>query len=339
MASKCRNGPSCPYLARGICMFRHSRNLGRNGEEEQSVVAEERAVAAFNAVMAVRLQKEDMKTLFEKLIDPEVPETCLKYLEDEILRRIGKSDEEECLKVLQETVGREEERFKSLEEKALEVMTRSYSYFSETIWTRYAYKELSFEAFKKLASEAKKARVIWDTSSYSKYCIDDSDDSNSESEYGQLSDMKEEFKSILVWVEREDIDQSRRDLVMAVFKTGVRKSRASVLKWMRHKIATWERKEREEEEEMKRIDAKVKRDIALGIPFSSGIPGGRGRKLDARMKELRDLKTIENPRAREARLVEIMNQMKVDQSDSEDEEEYYKSLDRQFIANHLANRM
>jgi len=320
-------------------MFRHFRDLGRDGEEVQRVVAEERGLAAFNAMMAIRLQKEDMKRLFEKLMDSEVPETCIKYLENEILRRIGKSDEKECLQVLQETVGREKERFDNLEEKALEVMTRSYSYFSETIWTPYACEELSLEAFKKLANAAKKARVIWDTSSYSKYCRDDSDDSNSESEYGQLSDMKEEFKSILVWVEREDIEQIRRDLVMAVFKTRVRKSRASVLKWMRHKIATWERKEKEEEEEMKRINAEVQRDIALGIPFSSGISGGRGRKLDARINELRDLKKIENSRVREARLVEIINQMKVDQSDSEDEEEYYKSLDRQFIANHLANRM
>jgi hypothetical protein len=35
---------------------------------------------------------------------------------------------------LQETVSRNEERFNHLEEEAMELMTRSCSFFSETIW-------------------------------------------------------------------------------------------------------------------------------------------------------------------------------------------------------------
>merc|ERR1719318_378283 len=175
---------------------------------------------------------------------------------------------------------------------------------------------------------------MWDTSSYSGYSTD-SDDSTSESEYGQLSDMQEEFKAILVWVEREDIEQSRRDLVMAVFKTGVRKSRASVIRWMKSKIAAWDMKEREEEEEMKRVEAEVKREIELGIPFTSGIPGRKGRKLDAHINDLRDLGKIRNPIIREAVFEQIIDEMKEDESDSEDEEEYFEFLGMQLLANEL----
>jgi len=332
MPSKCRNGPACPYLARGICKFRHPGDWERDREETERLAAERRAVAAFKMV-ATRMQKEEMKRLFD-LMDPAVQvASCIKLAEDEILRRIGSSDEKECLKVLQETVARGEERFNHLEENAMKVMTRSYSYFCETIWNPYAYEELSFEAFKKLASAAKKAKTSWDTSRYSGYT--DSDDSTSESEYGQLSDMQEEFKAILVWVEREDVEQSRRDLVMAVFKTGVRKSRASVIRWMKSKIAAWDKKEREEEEEMKRIEDEVKRDIELGIPFTSGIPGRKGRKLDAQINDLRDLGKIRNPLIREAVFEQIIDQMKEDESDSEDEEEYFEFLGMQLLANEL----
>jgi hypothetical protein len=97
----------------------------------------------------------------------------------------------------------------------------------------------------------KKGRnTYWDKTKYSRYgCCTDSDDSSSESDYGQLSDMQEDFKAILVWVEREDIEKSRSDLVMAVFKTGVRKSRACVIRWMKSKIADWGKKERRGKDE------------------------------------------------------------------------------------------
>ena len=74
-------------------MFRHTGVWERQREERERLAAERRAVAAFNKMVATRMQKEDMKRLFV-LMDPELQEArCIKFAEDEILRRIGNSDE------------------------------------------------------------------------------------------------------------------------------------------------------------------------------------------------------------------------------------------------------
>ena len=238
--------------------------------------------AAFKRMVVSMLKEEDMEKLFLLL---EEGGEDVKEVEQEVLRRIKRSDEEQCLRVLHLTVGREEESFKHLEEKALEVMTRSYSFFSETLWTDFAVKQLSLAAFTKLARAAKKAKLDWDKSDYSGHdCLSDSESESSECDSGQLSDpsMQEDFKALLVWVEREDVEKARRDLVLAVFKTKERSSKGLVLQWMKRKIAGWERKEREEEEEMARIEEELRKDEAMGIPFSFDIPGAYGRRMDAR---------------------------------------------------------
>eukprot|EP00092_Neocalanus_flemingeri_P090073 GFUD01114063.1.p1 GENE.GFUD01114063.1~~GFUD01114063.1.p1 ORF type:complete len:360 (+),score=100.44 GFUD01114063.1:155-1081(+) len=245
-------------------------------------------------VTASKFKQETMENLF-KLMDQEADYNCDISAEEEVLRRIGQSEVDDCLRVLQETDLREEERFHHLEEKALQVMARSYSYFSETIWTNFAVKELSYEAFKKLASAARKAKPDWDESRYgsiySSCCSDEPNCACSESDYGQLSEesFQEDFKAILTWVEREDVGTERQNLVLAVFKNNQRKNKSSVLHWMKKKIKGWEIKEKEEEEEMKRIEEEVERDRALGIPFTCGIPGEYGEILDARFKELGDV--------------------------------------------------
>jgi len=199
-------------------------------------------------MVASKMQNESIEKLFQ-LMDPTVEEALNPLTpccaEEEVLKRIGKSDERECLKVLQETVSRGKDRFNHLEEKAIAVMTKSYSFFMETIWTDFAVKELSLEAFTKLAGSAKRAKISnWDKSSYSGF-YEDSDDSDSEysdSEFVQLpcTSMHEDFKAILAWVEREDIDK------------------ALILQWMKKKIADWEGKEREVYEERKRIEDELK---------------------------------------------------------------------------------
>jgi len=259
---------------------------------------------------------------------------------EELLRRIQESDVKACLNVLQEIVRipRQSRLWNELEEKALEVMTRSYSYFNETLWEDFAIKDLSFEAFKKLCSAAKRAKPSWDKSSYGG--VTDSDDSNSEDEYGQLNcpSMKEDFKAILHWIQREDIEEGRRDLVLAVFKTSGRKSKASVLLWMKAKIENWERKEREEEEEMKRIGEEVERDRALGIPFTSGIPGPYGARLDARFKMIQDLSKEGHSGE------EFYKKLKslTEEFEEEDEDEdglYYEQLNEQFVRQFIATRL
>jgi len=268
--SLCWNGPSCRYLARGSCNFFHPTAEERLIIDEQDAAVdkvvnrmlqeqeaagleqEEAVLEAFNRRVASRMQNENMEKLFQ-LMDPTVQEAdCIKLAEDEVLRRIGNSDKKECLEILQETVSRGEDRFNHLEENAITVMTKSYSFFMETIWTDFAIKKLSLEAFTKLAGSAKRAKI----SSWG--CYPDSDDSDSEnSNFGQLScpTVQEDFKAILVWVEREDIDEEKRNLVLSVFT----KNKALVLQWLKKK---WER-----------IGEETKRNRALGIPFSSEIPG------------------------------------------------------------------
>merc|ERR1712096_387551 len=283
-------------------------------EEHEAAVGK-----AFNRMVASKMQNESMEKLFQ-LMDPTVEEALNPLTpccaEEEVLKRISKSDERECLKVLQETVSRAEDRYNHLEEKAIAVMTKSYSFFMETIWTDFAVKELSLEAFTKLAGSAKRAKISsWDKSSYSGFYADsdDSDSEHSDSEFGQLSctSMQEDFKAILVWVEREDIDEEKRNLVLAVFKTSQRKNKALVLQWMKKKIADWEGKEGEEEEEWKRIEDETKRDRALGIPFSSGIPGLYGRRLDNRLNAIIEVSKLKCE-GKEDVIMQLLDQQRID---------------------------
>jgi hypothetical protein len=57
--------------------------------------------------------------------------------------------------------------------------------------------------------------------------------------------------------------------------------------------------------------------------------------LDAQINEVRDLGKIKNPIIREVILEQFMEQMKEDESDTEDEEEYFECLGMQSIANEL----
>ena len=246
----------------------------------EEMVAERQRLEEVTRLVVERMKGKEVVRLLALMDEKEGQSS--NFAKQEVLRRIGQSDQKECLEVLQETVKRGDLKFQNLEDQALEVMTRSYSYFSETLWTQFAIKTLDMKAFTKLATAAKKAKTRWDESDYGG--VHDPNDSNSEDEYGQLSDgsFQEDFKAILSWVEREDVDIEKRNLVTAVFKTKVRKSRCSVIRWMKKKVENWERKEREEEEETRRIEEEVAMDRAMGIPFTCGIPGPYGQRLDDR---------------------------------------------------------
>eukprot|EP00092_Neocalanus_flemingeri_P047070 GFUD01053219.1.p1 GENE.GFUD01053219.1~~GFUD01053219.1.p1 ORF type:complete len:263 (-),score=79.77 GFUD01053219.1:8-796(-) len=255
--------------------------------------------------------QEEMENLF-KLMNQE---THRKLPEEEILRRIGESNVAECLRVLQESVSLGGKRFRNLEEKALQVMVRSYSYFNDTIWTDFAYKILGDEAFKKLSSAAGRAQPGWDKSPYG----DEPDCACSLTDFGQLScpSVQLDFKNILSWVEKEEICPERRNLVLAVFENSQRRTKASVLQWMKKKIEGWEIKDKEDEEEMKRMEEEFEMDRAMGIPFSCGIPGPYGERLDARWAELTDNVDGEDAQKKAERIKKLCEQYEAEDSDDE----------------------
>jgi hypothetical protein len=150
--------------------------------------------AAFKRMVVSMLKEEDMEKLFLLLEEGGVD---VKVVEQDVLRRIKRSDEEQGLRLLHLTVGREEESFKHLEEKALEVMTRSYSFFSETLWNDFAIKQLSLTAFTKLVKAAKKAKLDWDKWDYSGYgCLSDSESESSEYDSGGMERMFQPLRQI-----------------------------------------------------------------------------------------------------------------------------------------------